>query len=126
MTRTRLTLLVGLLAMAPACNKGGGGSSIPESARQEARTIFDSRCTTCHGPRGGGDGPASASLNPKPRNFQDKTWQAGITNAQIDAIIQGGGLAVGKSAAMPPNPDLADKPMVVAGLREHIRSLAGQ
>ena len=31
-----------------------------------------------------------------------------------------------RGAAMPPNPDLADKPMVVAGLREHIRSLAGQ
>jgi high-affinity iron transporter len=30
------------------------------------RTIFEKTCTSCHGPRGQGDGPAAASLNPKP------------------------------------------------------------
>jgi hypothetical protein len=30
---------------------------------------------------------------------------------------------VGKSAAMPPNPDLNDKPQVIAALRLKIRSL---
>lgn len=124
MTRTRLTLLVGLLAMAPACNKGGGGSSIPESARQEARTIFDSRCTTCHGPRGGGDGPASAGLNPKPRNFQDKAWQGSVKDDYIVSIIKSGGAAVGKSPAMPPNPDLAEKTEVLNALAAHVRGLA--
>lgn len=27
-------------------------------------------CSTCHGPEGAGDGPASASLQPKPANFK--------------------------------------------------------
>ncbi len=125
MTRTKLMMVMaGLagLALAPACNKSGG-STIPEAARQEARMVYDTRCTTCHGPRGAGDGPGSAALTPKPRNFQDKAWQTSITDAQIETIIKGGGLAVGKSPAMPPNPDLDAKPQVVAALREHIRSL---
>jgi mono/diheme cytochrome c family protein len=125
MTRNKLMMVMaGLagLALAPACNKSGG-STIPEAARQEARMVYDTRCTTCHGPRGAGDGPGSAALTPKPRNFQDKAWQTSITDAQIETIIKGGGLAVGKSPAMPPNPDLDAKPQVVAALREHIRSL---
>lgn len=122
MTRTTLTLCVGLLALAPACNKAGGGG-IPEAAKQEAKMIYETRCTTCHGPRGAGDGPGSAALTPKPRNFQDKAWQGSISDAQIETIIKGGGMAVGKSPAMPPNPDLDAKPQVVAALREFIRSL---
>ena len=124
MTRTTLAFCLGLLALSPACNKAGGGSSIPEAARQEAKTVFDTRCVTCHGPRGAGDGPGAVALTPKPRNFQDKAWQSSITDVQIETIIKSGGMAVGKSPAMPPNPDLDAKPQVVAALREHIRSLA--
>ena len=38
-------------------------------------------------------------------------------------IIKFGGAAVGKSPAMPPNPDLVAKAEVVTALREHVRSL---
>lgn len=89
-----------------------------------AKEIFGSRCMPCHGAEGGGDGPASAGLVPKPRNFKDKAWQDTVKDDYLEKIILGGGLAVGKSAAMPPNPDLDGKPAVVAGLRAHIRSLA--
>jgi hypothetical protein len=82
------------------------------------------RCTPCHGPEGRGDGPASASLNPHPRNFHDVDWQKQATDEHIEKIIQYGGAAVGKSPAMPANPDLTDKPQVVAALKNHIRSLA--
>jgi mono/diheme cytochrome c family protein len=33
------------------------------------KTIYDARCTPCHGINGKGDGAASALLNPRPRNF---------------------------------------------------------
>ncbi len=33
------------------------------------KTLFESNCTACHGPQGHGDGPASATMNPRPRNF---------------------------------------------------------
>ena len=32
------------------------------------KKMYMLNCQTCHGPAGKGDGPAGASLNPKPRN----------------------------------------------------------
>ena len=72
--------------------------------------------------QGLGDGPAGVSLNPRPRNFTDKAWQASVTDAHIETTIQFGGISVGKSPAMVPNPDLVDKPAVVKALRIHVRS----
>lgn len=89
---------------------------------KEAEEVFAGRCTPCHGPTGHGDGAASAGLTPKPANFSEPAWQASVTDEHIEKAIAYGGAAVGKSAAMPPNPDLADKP-VIQGLRQHIRSL---
>ena len=34
--------------------------------------LFAQNCTSCHGPKGLGNGPAAASLTPKPRNFHTK------------------------------------------------------
>lgn len=88
-----------------------------------ATEIFANRCTPCHGAGGAGDGPASQSLTPRPANFTSAEWQAKVTDEHIEKIIVYGGQAVGKAAAMPPNPDLDAKPAVVAALRAHIRSL---
>jgi mono/diheme cytochrome c family protein len=93
-------------------------------AREEADKIFSGRCVTCHGPKGQGDGPGSAALVPKPRNFTDPAWQASVTDDHIMKIIQFGGAAVGKSPTMPGNPDLMSKPEVVQGLVAHIRELS--
>jgi mono/diheme cytochrome c family protein len=103
---------------------GASGEAIPAATEAQAEQIFASRCATCHGPEGGGDGPASAGLDPKPRNFQDPAWQKSVTDEHIETIIMYGGAAVGRSPAMPANPDLTSKPEVVAALREHVRSLA--
>ena len=96
----------------------------PAAAKAEAERIFAERCTTCHGERGAGDGPASAGLAPPPRNFQDPEWQRSVGDEHIEKIIQYGGAAVGRSPTMPGNPDLMGKPEVVAALRAHIRALA--
>jgi cytochrome c oxidase cbb3-type subunit 2/cytochrome c oxidase cbb3-type subunit I/II len=119
-------LAVSLLSLTAlgGCSKEGGSASIPEAAKQEAQQLFTTRCSTCHGARGAGDGPASAGLTPKPRNFQDKGWQSSITDGQIEKVILEGGMAMGKSPAMPPNPDLNEKKDVVRALRAQIRGLA--
>jgi mono/diheme cytochrome c family protein len=109
-------------AAAPAPSAAPGGPSA--AAELEAKQIFETRCVTCHGPLGAGDGPASAGLTPPPRNFQDPAWQASVTDAHIEQIVQYGGAAVGRSPAMPANPDLMAKPEVVAALRVHVRELA--
>lgn len=86
---------------------------------EKAKTVFSQRCVPCHGATGNGDGPASAQLTPKPRNYTDKTWQASVDDAYIEKIIKLGGAGVGKSPAMPNNPDLS--PEVITGLKDVVR-----
>ena len=92
-----------------------------DPALLEARQVFGSRCVACHGAEGRGDGPAAASLVPRPRNYTDKVWQAATSDSGIEKVILEGGPAVGKSPIMPPNPDLAGKPQVLAALRQLVR-----
>ena len=112
------------LVMTGCGSSGPAAPSVSPQAQQEARSIFETRCVTCHGPRGAGDGPAASGLNPHPRNFTDSAWQESVTNDHIAKIIVGGGAAVGKSPLMPPNPDLQGKTEVVNGLVAHIRGLS--
>lgn len=99
----------------------GSGSGVSEAAKAEAKTIYTSRCATCHGTAGKGDGAAAAGLNPKPRDLSEAAWQKSVTDEHIEKIIAMGGPAVGKSPLMPPNPDLTSKPDVVKALRMIVR-----
>ena len=92
----------------------------------EAQEIFRVRCVTCHGATGKGDGPGSAALNPKPRDYTSAEWQKSVTDEHLAKIIVEGGAAVGLSPLMPPNPDLAGKPQVVDALVAVIRSFGNQ
>ncbi len=98
-----------------------GAAAPAGEAVAAADQIFAQRCTPCHGPTGAGDGPASQSLNPHPRNFHDKSWQTSVNDEHIMKIVQYGGAAVGKSPGMPANPDLQDKPQVVQALAKKVR-----
>ena len=130
-------MVVVAMAMAASCRRNpppsaaepedpGAGATTEESPTQAAHDIFNSRCVPCHGATGSGDGPASGSLNPHPRNFHDHTWQTAVSDHHIEQIIQFGGAAVGKSPAMPANPDLTSRPAVVAALRATVRSFGQQ
>ncbi|HLM46067.1 MAG TPA: urate hydroxylase PuuD [Myxococcaceae bacterium] len=93
-------------------------ADVPESSR----TLFANVCSTCHGPKGAGDGAISAALNPKPRNFGDKDWQRSVTDEALRKVILEGGAAVGKSPVMPPNPTLAEDAQTLDGLVKLIRA----
>jgi mono/diheme cytochrome c family protein len=93
----------------------------PADPAVEAKAIFRQKCVVCHGDHGAGDGPGAAAIVPKPRAFADAEWQTSVTDDQIKKIILEGGPAVGKSPAMPPNPDLKGKDEVVAALVKLIR-----
>jgi mono/diheme cytochrome c family protein len=114
----------------PSGGGGGGGGTTPaatattNSAKVDdatAKQIFNEKCANCHGFEGKGDGPGAAALNPKPRNYTNKMWQASVTDEQITKTIVYGGAAVGKSPVMPASPDLDAKPEVVAGLLKIVR-----
>ena len=89
----------------------------------DAAGIYRARCASCHGISGKGDGPASASLNLKPRDFRDPTWRAQVTDDHLKKVIVGGGAAVGKSPLMTPNPDLKGQKVILDGLVKIIRGL---
>ena len=97
----------------------------PPDPAVAARQLFRVKCSVCHGAAGAGDGPGGAALNPKPRTFTDAAWQASVTDQQIRDIIVKGGAAVGKSAGMPSNPDLEQKPEVVGELVKIVRGFKG-
>jgi len=119
---------------APAEPKEEPAKAEPEAAEPvaakdptvEAQEIFQSRCVTCHGASGKGDGPGSAALDPKPRNYTSAEWQKSVTDEHLKKIIVQGGAAVGLSPLMPPNPDLIDKPQVVDALVAVIRNFGSQ
>jgi cytochrome c5 len=95
---------------------------LAETPATEARRVFDSRCVTCHGTHGAGDGLAAAALNPKPRAFADAAWQTSVDDARLAKVIVEGGPAVNLSAGMAPNPDLQSKPEVVSELIKIVRA----
>ena len=109
-------------APAPTPAPDAAAATATNPAEAEAATIFSTRCAACHGVDGKGDGAAAAALNPKPRAYSDKAWQASVDDNHIAKVIVEGGAAVGKSPMMAPNPDLKDKPDVVKALVAKIRS----
>lgn len=101
---------------------GGDEPKGDPAAVAEAQKVWNDKCVTCHGPRGMGDGPGAAALNPKPRTFKDPKWQQQTKDDRIAKVIVEGGASVGLSEGMAPNPELKDKPEVVAELVKIVRS----
>ena len=57
----------------------------------EGETLYKSNCASCHGETGAGGGPASAGLNPAPRNFTSLDgWKNGSKLSQIYTTLQEG------------------------------------
>ena len=75
-------------------------AGIPDATRGAAR--YAALCASCHGARGGGDGPIAASLDPKPAAHSDGAIMNGLSDDYLFQVIVEGGPAVGKSPLMAP------------------------
>lgn len=52
--------------------------------------LYATNCAVCHGPKGLGDGPGGASLNPKPRNLVEGKWtKGGDSISQFNTLTKG-------------------------------------
>lgn len=61
------------------------------------KKVFSGQCVACHGSQGAGDGPAAASLNPKPRDFTVAAdWIKKRQPSQVYEVLTNG---VGKMPA---------------------------
>jgi mono/diheme cytochrome c family protein len=91
----------------------------PARAGQQApKQIFQSVCSTCHGPQGKGDGPAGMAFNPRPANFTDPAFWKTHTDAQmIESITKGKGM-------MPPFGGTYDA-ATIKGLVKYLHVLSG-
>jgi len=63
------------------------------------QVIYASRCASCHGETGMGDGPASASLDPKPSRLGDAVKEAGAD--YLYCRIAEGGIQSPFNSSMP-------------------------
>jgi mono/diheme cytochrome c family protein len=114
-----VVLMISALILA-ACGGGGGSTSGSGKQRQNppsdyanaknpfegqadaataGKDLFVANCSSCHGQDAKGDGPAGASLDPKPANLQQTTKEV---SAQYEHwVVSEGGAAAGLSSAMP-------------------------
>ncbi len=83
--------------------------------------LYQKTCAPCHGPRGKGDGPAAAALNPKPRDHTNGAYMDKLTNRHIYLVIKNGGAQFGYPT-MPAQPQLTDDQVVQ--LIAYVRSLS--
>jgi cytochrome c oxidase cbb3-type subunit III len=88
-----------------------------------AADLYALNCASCHGPRGGGDGPLSAGLSPQPAKHADGSYMNALSNEHLFKVVKEGGAAVGKSAMMAPwGTSMSDDE--IHGLVAFLRSLA--
>jgi mono/diheme cytochrome c family protein len=105
-----------------AANDGDSPSSESAVVKGDAthgQQLYAQTCSPCHGPAGKGDGPAAATLNPKPADHTSKTVMGARTDEELHNIIKMGGGVVGKPT-MPATPQFSDKDVadVIAFLRQ--------
>jgi mono/diheme cytochrome c family protein len=93
--------------------------STPDSIALGEELFQEIGCNGCHGDAGTGDGPASAGLEPSPRNFTNAAWQ----NARVDGELRYTIFNGSEGTAMIANEAMFDDPNDVWNVINYIRSL---
>ncbi len=91
MNKQFFNILFALLLLLPAAAQA-------ESAADNYKTY----CMQCHGLEGTGMGANIQDMSVQPRDHTDAKAMGGRTDAEIFKVIKEGGLAINKSALMPP------------------------
>jgi len=68
---------------------------------ENGKKLFSNSCAACHGVSGRGDGPAAATMAPRPKNLSDYEYMKNLTDEELFNAIKYGGASVGKSPSMP-------------------------
>jgi len=93
--------------------------SNPDSVSMGQELFQEIGCNGCHGDGGTGDGPASAGLDPSPRNFTNSKWQDARADGELRYTIFNGS----EGTAMIANEAMFDDPNDVWNVINYLRSL---
>jgi mono/diheme cytochrome c family protein len=85
----------------PAAEPAAEAAAGPGDAAAGA-PLYATYCASCHGPKGDGDGPVSAGLNPKPAKHSDAAYMTALSDEHLFKVVKEGGASVGKSPLMAP------------------------
>ena len=85
--------------------------AIDEGLLTRGQEVYTMNCAPCHGPTGKGDGPASATLNPKPRDHSSAEYMDTLTDQKIADTVRMGGIISGYPN-MPSSPHIVGDDMV--------------
>ena len=95
-------------AAAPEAAAAPAAAATPTASAADGAKVYQTYCTTCHGPKGQGDGPAAAGLNPKPADFATRSFKYDVNGdgikGEIDdikAIVHDGAAKHGGSPMTP-------------------------
>jgi len=94
-------------------------AATPASVAKGKELFTELGCNGCHGDAGTGDGPASAGLDPSPRNFTNAKWHA----ARSDGELKYTDFKGSEGTAMIANESMYDEPNDVWDVINYIRSL---
>ncbi len=89
----------------------------------EAKRLYATYCSNCHGVSGKGDGLAAKSLPVKPANHTDGNFMSQLSDQYLHDIISMGGSGVEKSPFMPAWGSLL-KDQQIRDLISYMRSLS--
>src|SRR5437879_12016879 len=79
------------VALLAACGSGAAGPGTGTGADvAQGQVVYETRCAPCHGLGGGGDGPAAAAIEPKPRNFRDPAFWPWRTPEPLPLVAEQG------------------------------------
>jgi mono/diheme cytochrome c family protein len=80
--------------------KASAGAAAREGDPADGAPLYATYCASCHGPKGAGDGPVAATLDPKPAAHSDASYMDTLSDEHLVLVISKGGPAVGKSPLM--------------------------
>lgn len=88
--------------------------AVADASDFDAAGSYATYCASCHGATGEGDGVVGAALDPKPADFSDPTFWDARDDDQVALAIREGGVAVSRSASMPPWGSVLDEAQAAA------------
>jgi mono/diheme cytochrome c family protein len=119
---TSFAAVVAVLCLTASANTAEAGDA------DAGKHDYETNCSSCHGLTGKGDGPISAALNPRPRDFSTAEFKLDANksgapgeDADLQLVIENGALSYGGSPLMAGWPTLTDEQ--IAQLIVYIRSL---